>query len=250
MTWPRGWIRGTGWQETYTERFYRRRSGWVDGTTQFHRLCSTVIPRGSVILEVGAGPTNPTSAYLAAIGELHGLDVDPAVSTNSSLKSARVLGGSRYPYADGSFDACVSNYVVEHLESPGAHLAEVRRTLKRGGAYVFRTPNRRHYVALVSRQAPHWLHVRVANPLRGLPEEAHAPYPTYYRLNDGPSIREEARRAGFTVERLEMVEKEPSYGMASRLLFLLGVAYERVVNSTVRLAFLRANAFCVLRAGG
>jgi hypothetical protein len=49
------------------------------------------------------------------------------------------------------------------------------------------------------------------------------------------------------VESLEMVEKEPSYGMLARPLFLAFMAYERLVNASDRFAPLRANIFVVLR---
>jgi hypothetical protein len=45
-----------------------------------------------------------------------------------------------------------------------------------------------------------------------------------------------------------MVEKEPTYGMAARPLFLAFMAYERLVNASSRLAPLRANMFVALRA--
>jgi hypothetical protein len=62
-------------------------------------------------------------------------------------------------------------------------------------------------------------------------------------------VRRNARRAGLEVESLEMVEKEPSYGMFARPLFLAFMAYERIVNASGRLAGLRANMFVVLRKG-
>lgn len=235
------------WQSAYLDRFYRGRKGWIDGTTEFHELCASRIRVGSTILEIGAGPTNSTSAFLARLGDNHGLDVDPVVRTNTALRSATVLAGTAYPFPDGSFDACVSDYVVEHLEQPELHLSEVRRVLKPSGVYVFRTPNRHHYVAVVSRHTPYWFHRLVANRVRRLPAEAHEPHPTYYRLNDPRAIRIESDKLGLGVEHLGMIEKEPSYGMGSRLLFLMGLAYERLVNSTDRLSWLRANVFCVLR---
>ena len=44
-----------------------------------------------------------------------------------------------------------------------------------------------------------------------------------------------------------MVEKEPSYGAASRLLFYPMLWYERLVNFSDRLAGLRANIIGVAR---
>ena len=151
-----------------------------------------------------------------------------------------------YPFADSCFDACVSNYVLEHVADPGSHLSEISRILRPGGVYLFRTPNRYHYVSLVSRLTPHWFHEAVANRLRNLGEEAPDPYPTYYRLNSRRAIHRAAAQAGLHVRELRMVEKEPSYGMASRLLFVIFMLYERAVNSSGLFAALRANVFGVL----
>jgi SAM-dependent methyltransferase len=235
------------WQEAWTTRFYHSLRGWTDGTTDFHELCRERAGAGARILEVGAGPTNRTSAFLATIGELHGLDVDAEVHGNVHLASSALIQGNRYPFPAASFDLVVSNYVVEHVDEPAAHLAEVHRVLKDGGAYVFRTPNLWHYVAIISRALSHKAHRLLANPLRNLPPGSHEPWPTVYAMNTPTTVRRYAKRAGFDVERLDMVEKEPSYGMYARPLFLTFMAYERIVNASERLAPIRANMFCVLR---
>jgi hypothetical protein len=43
-----------------------------------------------------------------------------------------------------------------------------------------------------------------------------------------------------------MVEKEPSYGMASRVMFIAFAGYERLVNASRLGEPLRANRFAVL----
>jgi SAM-dependent methyltransferase len=158
-----------------------------------------------------------------------------------------VLEGDRFPFPDASFDGCVSNYVIEHIADPAAHLREVARVLKPGGAYVLRTPNRWHYVALFASLTPHWVHEQLANRLRGLGRGAHDPYPTSYAMNTRGDVERYAAEVGLVVEDLRMMEREPSYGMSSRLLFLAFTAYERAVNATDHAAFLRSNIFAVLR---
>jgi SAM-dependent methyltransferase len=233
------------WQQAYLDRFYGSQDH-VDGTTEFHAMCAAHIPSGAAILEVGAGPSNPTSQYLSSLGRLSGMDIDPAVRSNQYLAEARVLDSDRYPFADSCFDACVSNYVLEHIANRASHLREVSRILRPGGVYLFRTPNRYHYVTLVSRLTPHWFHDLVANRLRNLGDKAPDPYPTYYRLNSRRAIHRAAAQAGLRVRELRMVEKEPSYGMASRVLFLTFMLYERVVNSSALFAGLRVNIFGLL----
>jgi SAM-dependent methyltransferase len=235
------------WRERYLARYYDRSKGWVDGTTQFHDLCVAKCPPGGRFLEVGAGPANRTSRLLAGVGEVHGIDPDPDVKNNAALTTASVLTGDRYPYDDASFDACVSDFVLEHVADPQSHLREVRRVLKPGAPYIFRTPNLWHYVYLVSRLTPQAVHLRLANRARALAEEAHDPYPTVYAMNTAGAVRRAAAAAGLEVDVLDRREYEPSYGMASRALFFPFMAYERVVNSTDRLAFLRSTIQAVLR---
>lgn len=235
------------WQERYLERYYDRSAGWIGGTEEFHRMCQSVAPMGGRILEIGSGPTNPTSRFLSTLGELHGVDIGREVLENDALVSASVLDSPTYPMKDESFALCVSNYVLEHVSDPDAHFSEVWRVLKPGGAYCFRTPNRYHYVTAVARLTPHWFHVLVANRLRNRRTDAADTYPTFYAVNSQSDVRRIATQSGFEVEELVLIEKEPSYGMSSRLLFLTFLAYERLVNSTELAANLRVNIFAVLR---
>jgi len=236
------------WRDKYDQRFYSTDRGWVDGTREFHTLCARVITPHSRILEIGAGPSNATSRFLATLGTVTGLDPDPDVLSNDALAEATVLRGNRFPFEDRTFDACVSNYVVEHLGNPRDHLVEVRRVLKPGGAYVFRTPNLFHYVAVGARLTPHWVHLALSNRMRGLARTVHEPYPTKYRMNSSKSITLAASAAGFEVELIRYVEKEPTYGRFAKPIYLVLMLYERIVNSSPLFAGVRANLFVVLRA--
>ena len=229
------------WQQRWLDRYYDRSKGWLSGTDRFHEMLASRIPRGGKILEIGPGPSNETSRFLATLGEVHGLDPDPEVAGNTALTSWRRLENDRFPFADGSFDACVSNYVLEHVDRVEEHLQEIHRVLAPGGAYLFRTPNLYHYVSVVSRLTPHRFHLFVANRMRDMPEDSHEPYPTFYKLNTRGAIRRAAHRAGLAVEQLSMIESEPMYGLSNRALFFVFMVYERIVNSARIFAGLRVN---------
>ncbi|HJQ10147.1 MAG TPA: methyltransferase domain-containing protein [Gemmatimonadaceae bacterium] len=235
------------WQDRYEARFYTSRPGWIDGTTEFHHLIRAKFHPGERILEIGSGPPNPTTDFLATLGEVHGIDPDPAILNNSALTSAAVLTGNTFPYSDNEFGLCVSNYVVEHVRDGPAHLAGVARVLAPGGRYVFRTVNRYHYLGLVSAITPHWFHTLVANRARRLPAGSHDPYETTYALNTKAAIKRAAASAGLSCENVTYVEKEPTYGRFSRLAYLAMTGYERVVNAVPKFAPLRVNLFVVLR---
>jgi SAM-dependent methyltransferase len=236
------------WQERYLDRFYGNRPNWIDGTSEFHEMIRRHLPTEGQVLELGSGPQNHTSDFLAeTFAALDGLDVDEKARGNPALRQFFLYQGGPWPIADSNYDAVVANYVLEHLENPAATIAEVARVLHPGGLFLFRTPNLLHYVTMVSWLTPHWFHKLVANRLRNLSAEAHDPYPTFYRMNRCRKIRALARRAGLEEVQLYTCEKEPSYGMASRVLFLLFMAYERVVNSSELFSTFRASIVGALR---
>lgn len=213
------------------DKYYVKR-GYRGGTLPFFDLCTASIPNGAEILEIGAGAKNNTTKLLATIGTVTAIDVDPDVMNNSSAARSLVFDGVHFPLPDASFDACVSNWVLEHVSDPVSHFREVARVLRPGGVYCFRTPNLLHYVMLGSRLTPHSMHLMLANRLRKLKPEAHAPWRTYYRANRPGRLQRLIQQAGLSAASLTMIEPEPAYGRAHAALFYPMMAYERIVNST------------------
>ena len=225
------------------ERFYADPK--FNGTERFFNLVRRNAQPCARVLNLGAGPAtkNPTCSLKGEVAEVVGADIDPAVLANDELDSAVIVDGKRLPFSDESFDLVFSDYVLEHVEHPGIFLSEVHRVLKVGSSFFFRTPNVYHFVAIISRATPHAFHEAVANRIRGLSADAYDPYPTFYRLNSRTAIREAAAAAGFRTVELEMVECWPSYLVFHAVPFLIGVAYERLVNSSETYSGLRANIF-------
>jgi SAM-dependent methyltransferase len=216
-----------------------------NGTERFFNLIRRKAQPCARVLNLGAGPAtkNPTCSLKGEVAEVVGADIDAAVLANDELDSAVVIDDNRLPFPDESFDLVFSDYVLEHVEHPGIFLSEVHRVLNAGSSFFFRTPNIYHYVAVISRVTPHAFHEAIANRIRGLSAEAYDPYPTFYRLNSRPAIREAAATAGFRTIDLQMVECWPSYLVFHSVPFLIGVAYERLVNSSEAYSGLRANIF-------
>ena len=229
------------------DRFYAKERGYGGGTARFHDLLAAKIPPGASILEIGAGSANPTTEQLARIGRVTAVDISEEVLDNHFADSTSQFDGGRLPFAEGEFDSCVSNYVLEHVENPDVHFQEVARVLRPGGVYVVRTPNLLHYVASASRLLPHFAHVKLANRMRALPEGSHEPWPTVYRANRPARLRRLAADAGLTTETCITIECEPSYAKGSVLLFFPMMVYERFVNMTEALAPFRASINAVFR---
>jgi SAM-dependent methyltransferase len=233
------------------ERYYFANPGFLNGTSEFHDLIAGFARRdfqknACRILEIGAGPSNQTSRFLASLGPLTGVDPSHEVLENDALTEAKVSAGSILPFSDQAFDLCVSNFVLEHVEDPQTHFRQVARVLAPGGIYCFRTPNLWHYVAFVSRVSPHAFHLKYANRLRDREAGAHDPYPTFYRSNTRRDIKHLSREARLKILELRMIEKEPSYAKSSAFLFWPLLCYERAVNSHPTFEGFRANILGVL----
>ncbi len=235
------------WREKLLHYYYRSLPAWQDGTTRFHNRIQDATDASDVCLEIGAGPTNPTSRFLSRhFSAVDGADIDPDVRSNEALRKACVYDGDKLPLDDANYDCVVANFVLEHVEEPKVFLAEIYRVLKPGGCFVFRTPNRWHYVSIAACLVPNRLHDWIARRTRNLPADAHEAYPTFHRMNARRRLMQLSRQAGFDIASLQVYEFEPSYMMFHPLAFRLGVLYERTVNRFVALAGLRANIFGVM----
>lgn len=210
---------------------YYPKPAFRGGTLPFFDICREKIPNGARILEIGAGAKNETTQVLSSIGTVTALDIDSDVHKNSAAAQTLVFDGIKFPVPDQSFDACVSNWVLEHVADPVSHFREVARVLRPGGVYCFRTPNLLHYVMCGSYLLPHSMHLAFANRLRKMKPDAHAPWPTYYRANRPARLKQLMADAGIELTSLTMIEPEPAYGRAHPALFYPMMAYERVVNA-------------------
>lgn len=198
-----------------------------------------------VALDLGAGAGIVEQMnFRGRAARICGVDVDPRVAVNPMLDEGRVADAGGIPYGDRTFDVVFSDNVVEHLTDPLAVFREVYRVLKPGGVFLIKTPNRTHYMPLIARLTPHSFH-QLVNKLRG--RAAVDTFPTLYRANTAKEVRRLAHEAGFEVVTIERIEGRPEYLRIAWPLYLLGAAYERVVNSTERLAMLRILLLIELR---
>jgi SAM-dependent methyltransferase len=143
------------------------------------------------------------------------------------------------PFPDSEFDLVFSDNVMEHLENPESVFAEVFRVLKPGGIFMAKTPNRKHYMPMISSITPKQFHV-FYNGLRGRDESD--TFPTYYRCNSAAKVRSLSAETGFLVQSIDLVESRPEYLRLTSITYIFGLLYERIVNYVELLAGLR----CVL----
>jgi SAM-dependent methyltransferase len=98
-------------------------------------------------LEIGAGDCTLTFRVAERVSEAIAVDVSNVISSHTRHPAnfrLVISDGVHLPLDDGTIDVAYSNQLMEHLHPEDAfdQLLEIRRVLKPGGIYIFRTPNR------------------------------------------------------------------------------------------------------------
>ena len=226
----------SSWVERLDRRWYPEYAANWDDHLFRERLLGRIRPSDR-LLDLGAGAgIVPMMNLRGRVAHVAGVDPDPRVADNPYLDEAAVGSAESIPFPDAHFDGVFSDNVFEHLAEPEAVLQEVARVLRPGGWLLAKTPNRRHYVALLARLTPHRFH-QFVNARRG--RAAGDTFPTLYRLNTRRDLERHARAAGLRLTKLELIEGRPEYLRMSAPTYLAGFLYERLVNATPRLARFR-----------
>ena len=135
---------------------------------------------------------------------------------------------NRLPFRDGSFNLVFSRSVLEHLKEPRHTFRELARVLCPGGRVVAVTPNKYDYASLAARFVPHRFHRHFVRAAAG--DAAYDDFPTYFRCNTRRAVKRLCEGTDLRPVRIEYIRHYPYYLMFSRILFLLGVAYDRVIT--------------------
>jgi len=231
----------TNWLDKKFYPLYQ--NNWDDKL--FREYISSHLSSEAIILDVGAGAGIVKEMnFKGAVGKVCGVDLDPRVESNPYLDEGKVTDANSIPYNDNYFDLVFADNVMEHLDDPFTVFHEIHRVLKKDGLLLFKTPNRYHYMPFIARLTPHYVHQYVNN-LRG--RNATDTFPTLYRANTRKKSEIIASKTGFKVEGIHRIEGRPEYLRIFFLTYLIGLLYERLVNSSKLLAFLRVVMIVELR---
>ncbi len=215
-------------QNAYRDRYRAMRPGWLSSGEQLEALMRSHLSGESHVLDLGCGRGGVVELFWRDVRLAAGLDPDvPSLAEHRAPGMPVIRGrGEHLPFTAGSFDLIVCLWVLEHLDQPEVVFDEVRRVLRRGGHFVFLTPNLRNPLLLMNRiaKALPQLQRRIVPRLYGRHEVD--TFPVRYRANTAAAIRTLAARSGLEVVTLRAVS-DPTYLALNALMFKASVLSER-----------------------
>lgn len=188
------------------------------------------------LLDLGCGRGAVPQMNFRGLAHIQGVDPAQDCFRNPFLDEAKIGTAEHIPHQDNSFDLVVCNNVLEHLGDPPTAFREIHRVLARGGRLFVKTPNQWHYVPIASRLTPYKFHRWFYGKMGSEPDDA---FPVHYRANSLLRLRKLATAAGFSILQIGTIEGRPEYLRWAAVPYTLGIAYERLVNSTPFLANFR-----------
>jgi SAM-dependent methyltransferase len=228
------------------DRWYpeRRFGGFtrVDGTVAFYTRVNAVLEPSSNVLDLGCGRgvgaedsvswRRNLRVLRGRCARVIGVDVDPAGAENPTIDEFHLMEEGRIPLPDESIDICVSDFVLEHVETVDRFFSECARVIKPGGYLFIRTPNALNYAGLASRLVPADLHSRVLSRVQPDRKEEDV-FPTVYACNTPGKLRKRLEAHAFDAV-VETFEPEPAYLSFSRVLYALAVFHQRYAPRSLR----------------
>ncbi|WP_345781437.1 class I SAM-dependent methyltransferase [uncultured Hoeflea sp.] len=196
----------------------------------FRNYILSHVKEDHVMLDIGAGAGIVKEMHFRGlVKSVAGLDPDPRVLENPHLDDAKIGYGESIDWPDETFDIVIADNVLEHLERPAEVFAEIARVLKPGGRFMFKTPNKWHYMPLIATATPHWFH-QFYNKIRG--RDSVDTFETHYRANRPADVVRNAAPSGLEPVEFVLLESRPEYLRVMSVAYLFGILYQRLVTST------------------
>ena len=241
------WVGLSGWHRRYCAKTASRLARRPSDLADYQALVTSRISAGDRVLHLGCGwDRSGMARMLIPRCRVVGVDAD-AHATARFPGEGWEARAEQLPFADGSFDAVIAEYVFEHLEHPDRMMAEASRVLRPGGSLVALTPNRWSYKSLLAAATPMALHALAAATLRPDARTRADVYPTWYRANSFIALHELAAVHGFCVEDLRYCNNGPTWFQRIPGLFEAGLVVHAAMDRLRWLEHAKCGIIVVMR---
>jgi ubiquinone/menaquinone biosynthesis C-methylase UbiE len=215
-------------QNVYRARYAAAMRTWQAATHVYEMLIRQHLPVGGQLIDVGCG-RGGVLEQLTDQSNLRacGFDLDELSVREHRLPQLprAVAGADALPLPDGCVNVVICAWMLEHVAQPRTVFQEISRVLRKGGVFIFLTPNAFSPIPQVNRLLRHWQHVLVPR-LYGRAEAD--TFPVVYRANSVPQLQTLAQAVGMQLEVCQQIH-DPTYLAFNDVFYHLSVAATRVM---------------------
>lgn len=199
-------------QNRLRDAYRARRPGWQPATEVYAALARAYAADHARVLDLGCGRGGLVEQLGLPPHQLFGIDADwRSLRQHRMAAMPRAAATTdRLPLAAAQFDVVLGSWLLEHLHDPAQTLRQVRRVLRRGGVFIFITPNGRHPLALLNRLLGRAGQVQDTLVERIYGRDPADTFPTRYRANSATQLRALGRSCGLELVELIAIP-DPTY---------------------------------------
>jgi ubiquinone/menaquinone biosynthesis C-methylase UbiE len=195
---------------------------------QYHDSVATVTDSTTHLLDIGCGRMSLAEEAVKVANYTVGIDLmHTDLLENRTLHAKAMANAATLPFPDASFDVLISQWVVEHFDSPTIAFREMNRVLRPGGHLVFLTTNANNYIPLFSRLVPDSAQKFLIH--RILRRPTHESFPTFFRANTRRAIQRIAQDTDYIIDTIDYIGN-PFYMAFNVPLFRLALLFEKITD--------------------
>ncbi len=194
----------------------------------YDEILSSLSSPDNILLDAGCGKKSMMQRHSQKLKFSVGMDISiDAIKQNKAFSTFVSADASKLPFKDESFDAVVSQWMIEHIEDIDEVIREFHRVLKKNGSLVVVTNSKYHPMMFLSSILPmklrDWLKMKIFPSY--IEEDT---FPTYYRFNGLGIIHKILSKRGF-IKKYASYTGAPFF-MFNKFLFKISELYERLTD--------------------
>jgi ubiquinone/menaquinone biosynthesis C-methylase UbiE len=211
------------------EKYKKLNPSWDDSLIWLCRIFQSHLVPNMKVLDAGCGHGNYViDEYRSKISRAVGIDIDPKATKKNVCLDKVVIGDlADLPFKDEYFDAVLSLWVIEHLKDPKSVFEQAYRVLKKGGVFIFVTPNKTNYLILLGRFFSVFPNLASKLIKKVYGREEKDVFGTFYRANTKKDLEKMLTAVGFKKSKL-FYNGDPSYLAFNNFLFKFGIFLDRL----------------------
>ncbi|MBE2217516.1 MAG: class I SAM-dependent methyltransferase [Ignavibacteria bacterium] len=186
------------------KKLYARMPEYIFSNDLFENMIKAALSRDCFWIDAGCG--NNSLVYEFEGIAPNGLGIDEVIHPDILTSKDKFINSSleKIPFEDNSVSLITANMVVEHIVNIDRVLREIKRVLKPGGKFIFRTTNRNYPTLFAGNLLPKKMKDFIIYKIFGV--RSHDIFVTTYPINTLKDIEKKFTSHGFLINSLTACE--------------------------------------------